>query len=197
MYWEPLCVWPVTVAVAGLGGGVGGLGAGCEAPAPPEPPGGQPPLRDVGARPEVLHPLGPAPACRPAAVGASGGARDRGHSWAFRVTIVHLKSAQIKDNIIIIMSWFKTCIFGLSYHKVFPDVGNVGASFKRHVWVDIPWILASWTQNDHCIALSGKYMCHLCASSAAHPDMFPSCGLHPPHKTGQSCSGKWGASCKG
>ena len=86
-YYEPWCVWPVTVAVAGLWRGVGGLGAGCEAPPPPEPPGGQPPLGDVGARPQVLHPRGPAPACRPAAVRASGGPRDRDESWGFRVTI--------------------------------------------------------------------------------------------------------------
>ena len=33
---------------------------------------------------------------------------------------------------------------------MFPDVGDVGAGFKRHGWVDIPRILATWTQVDQC-----------------------------------------------
>ena len=35
-------------------------------------------------------------------------------------------------------------------HEVFPDVGDVGAGFKRHGWVDIPRILATCTQVDQC-----------------------------------------------
>ena len=33
---------------------------------------------------------------------------------------------------------------------MFPDVGDVGASFKRHGRVDIPRILATCTQVDQC-----------------------------------------------